>query len=631
MKIYPIFLLFLFFTVYCFAQDSLGYKVSRVNAINIDGVEVLAVDTGLEDYELYDPIMPDRTSYAYNLGNLGLPTQSLLFNPITATGFSMGYHQFDAYLFSENNLRYYNSYYPYTEIKYVLGGDAEQIIEARHTQNVRPNWNFGVHYRRITSPGYYLRQKSGHHNFALTQKYSTRDKRYEIWGSLGLNSAKAEQNGGAAIDSFFGNPSYVTRNLVPVQLNSALSQRNNKFVSFKQYLNFGDKQKVQINDSTSYEVIEPKFKLFHQFKYDTRFYAFKDFDSLPFIPFYANGDLDSLYSIDSTRQRNINNEVGFVFLNRKDSSVVNTFHLSLSHDYHTINQNYWSTLFYTGVTRKYFVSNVGLNFRFGNKEAQQRKFKYGIDGYYCFAGYNQGDYKALGSLAFEISPQMGEVSLDLSQQQRSPDFIANNFISSYFEWNNDFSSTQSTQYEVQYVNDEYKARLRYKGTILSNYIYWDNTYQPKQELSNISINQISLQKDFEFGVFGLNNFVIYQQVNSTVINIPEFVFRHSVYAHGFLFKKAMRFRTGVNVYYNTDFFVNEYMPVTGQFAVQNTSMLIQEPRLDVFVNLRIKRVRVFVLYQNLTQGLVHNGFYAFPDYPFPDAKIKLGLNWKFFD
>ncbi|MDE5743537.1 MAG: putative porin, partial [Bacteroidales bacterium] len=50
-----------------------------------------------------------------------------------------------------------------------------------------------------------------------------------------------------------------------------------------------------------------------------------------------------------------------------------------------------------------------------------------------------------------------------------------------------------------------------------------------------------------------------------------------------------------------------------------------------YVNIRIKRMNVFLKVQNVAQGLFPYNYIDTPHYPLHDRCFRFGLAWRFFD
>ena len=73
------------------------------------------------------------------------------------------------------------------------------------------------------------------------------------------------------------------------------------------------------------------------------------------------------------------------------------------------------------------------------------------------------------------------------------------------------------------------------------------------------------------------------------------------------------------------------MPATGQFHLQNTTLVGNYPLMNVYLNLHLKQFRFFVMYYNLSQTFMSPTYYAVPHYPLNPGMIKCGLSWNFYD
>lgn len=98
-----------------------------------------------------------------------------------------------------------------------------------------------------------------------------------------------------------------------------------------------------------------------------------------------------------------------------------------------------------------------------------------------------------------------------------------------------------------------------------------------------------------------------------------------------LFKKALYFQVGLACTYHTNWKPLAYCPAYALFYKQNQYTVGNYPYMDFFLNLGIKRARIFFKYENLGSLLLENKYLMTPYYPLPDAGFKLGVSWMFFD
>ena len=94
----------------------------------------------------------------------------------------------------------------------------EQMVQAQHTQNIKPNFNAGFDYRLINAPGFFVNQNNNHNNVRLFANYQGKRKRYNSFLVLLNNTIRASENGGIVNDSFLLSPNYKDRFGIDVNL-----------------------------------------------------------------------------------------------------------------------------------------------------------------------------------------------------------------------------------------------------------------------------------------------------------------------------------------------------------------------------------------------------------------------------
>ena len=145
---------------------TLYYKYYNTN-------ELSKLDTSINDFFIHYPI----PYTAYNLGNLGNASKSYLFNPITKAGWDAGFHSYDTYFYTLAQTPFYETTRPYTEFAYLLGGKGEQLVEIKHTQNNKQQFNFSFDYRFSNAPGSLKNQSANLNNMRITAHFQSKRKR----------------------------------------------------------------------------------------------------------------------------------------------------------------------------------------------------------------------------------------------------------------------------------------------------------------------------------------------------------------------------------------------------------------------------------------------------------------------
>ena len=139
-------------------KDSLQHRKDDTMSITfrfLDSSRLQKIDSEVYNFYLRYPLHPTYVDF----GNIGTASHDLIFNPFMKPGWDGGWHAYDPYVFTVEGSRFYNTTKPYSELGYLLGINAEQMIDLVHTQNITRNWNAFFEYRLINSPGTYRKSE----------------------------------------------------------------------------------------------------------------------------------------------------------------------------------------------------------------------------------------------------------------------------------------------------------------------------------------------------------------------------------------------------------------------------------------------------------------------------------------
>ena len=75
--------------------------------------------------------------------------------------------------------------------------------------------------------------------------------------------------------------------------------------------------------------------------------------------------------------------------------------------------------------------------------------------------------------------------------------------------------------------------------------------KPTQYTESIQYLRLKIQKEFRLGKFALDNTIMYQNVtsNDNVLNVPSLITRNTLYYSDEVFKKSLKFQTGITLNY----------------------------------------------------------------------------------
>lgn len=571
-----------------------------------------------------------------DLGNLGSPALNLLFTPEYRVGPTLGYHVFDIYRFDIDSLNYYNTNRPYSSFGFQLGAKREQVAHIFHTQNISPNWNFAVEYRKINSPGAYKIQRTSHDNGNVSTQYNSKNLRYRLYAGIVYNKEQQDENGGIANDSFLTNETYNNRETIPVRFqndaygnvgavrrSSVTNMLRDFSVMVDHAYTWGSTDTLYNEDSTqlTYKLI-PRFSISHRLQINSEKHVFKDMapDSLRYLQFFNTGFVAG----DS------------VAATQKWSYYDNRFMLN-----GFIGPAEKQLLFSAGVGSRidrfaiaYAIGDYSDNYVNNYLAAELKKealeagqWFYQANAKLFFTGPSSGDFNVSGFAGRQLKNNWGNISAGFSQRLNSAPFNYTTHRNRY--------DTVLTSFDKESVSMVYGAiqidRLKLGGGVrnylVNNYIYINETINPGQFAATFNITQVWARKVFTFGKFVLDNELTYQQLTANApVNVPQVMGRHQLSIETNLFKKALQIATGVEVRYHTAYEPAGYSPYYNRFYYQDTYSLSNIPEGAVFFNFRIKRFRAFFMGDQVQQIFADNVI-NFPGYPAQKFNIRFGFNW----
>ena len=100
--------------------------------------------------------------------------------------------------------------------------------------------------------------------------------------------------------------------------------------------------------------------------------------------------------------------------------------------------------------------------------------------------------------------------------------------------------------------------------------------------------------------------------NHNIINTPKHNNYSKLYYSGNWFKNTIPVQFGVNMYFRSEYNGNAYDPSLQSYFVQNSFILQQYLRYNLFFNMQVKNFRVFLKMTHFNQFDRFNGYFATP-------------------
>ena len=123
--------------------------------------------------------------------------------------------------------------------------------------------------------------------------------------------------------------------------------------------------------------------------------------------------------------------------------------------------------------------------------------------------------------------------------------------------------------------------------------------------------------------------------NPDILDLPLVSVRSTGYfEHLFRFKSTdgkLNTQLGIDLTYHTLYHSYSYMPATGRFYRQDQVRTGNYPFIDVFINLKLRRARIFIMYDHVNSGFMGYDYSMIPSYPMNFRMIRFGIAWTFYN
>ncbi len=587
-----------------------------------------ALDTSMNREEIHNP-MYKKWGVFQDLGNVGTPGQSLIFNGNRSMDFSLCFNPFDTYFKKAEDTKYYNTKIAYSDFTYTQGYNELQQLYARHSQNINPRWNFGVDYYGVTSLGHYLRQRTNTYHTQLFNSFKNKKGTYDALLSLNFNYGVVDESGGIRSDSAFEYLSGANKT-AEVKLQNSETRFKNNNVYLKQYFHFGKTKQVIQKEDTSY-TFHSGGHISHTFKAENMSYIFNSIKDTnqKLLPNYLydtsfvtlNGS-KVWYRFDSLYYGQIFNKIAYTLyndtLNAKEKRYLE---IGISHKYISVSQhekvNTYNNILLEGNIEREKLDNNSISLK-------------AYVGYFA-TGYNQNDVKLSGDINYRTS--LFDVSVGLFNHLFRPDFITTQFRSVSFKWDNDFLKTNISNWHIgintrKFNNNFY---INYNSYALANWVYFNTKMQAEQSQDILLMQQLEVKKLFKIWKLYFDNRVVYQKLNKDIIRLPELSAMLRYYFESSLFKNKITLQVGTDIFYNTAYYGNAYNPAIRNFFIQNEVKIGNYPMINVFANIKLRKAVIFFVYEHLNQDWIKTGFYYTANNPLPLAGLRSGVRWRIFE
>jgi hypothetical protein len=580
------------------------------------------IDTLIRNFHRYNYVQ--RYLYTYqDLGNIGTAIQPLFYQPPSVSGYRSGSHQYDLYWDTEP-VRYYDTKSPYTNMKVILGGLGRSITRATFSRNINPRWNFGFTFRglfidkNIQRKGKSDRLTRGNYYDGYTA-YQSKDSTYRIFFNARRSFHRVEEFGG--VQQVLGEEdSYKNYFLDNAQPNLTSAESNDLRINYHLFHQYRLGKALQ---------------LYHQADRYRQKNSYLDVPGFNPTDFYDAEIIEGDSTHDVVKFKVLRNEMGI------KGSLGKLFY----NGYYAIRHyNVWYNQLDPDTTSH--ITNDSLSFPVKGNE-------------YYIGGRMSLHLDSIGTVSAALEAQAfdnyrfhaGIVSrwfdATVTQMRYSPGFFEQAYRGAHDEWNNNFANTLSTQFKgaLHYRSSSFNISPGVTFTNLDKYIFYkkvsdvDTVQQvlPVQSTGQQTIfsPQVSVSFTF-FRHIIFSGQAIYSKLlknDDDAISLPDLIVNGQLAYANIFYNGNFDFHGGVDINWRSPYFAQGYDPAIQKFYIQKEFKNPAAPIIDIFINAKVKRGRVFFKYHNLLQmkAITDTGYMPTPYYPGQPNTFEFGFDWSFYD
>lgn len=662
-----------------------------------DSMQYKRIITWKEDRHFHDVnLQKFDTTYNYNfneypyygedinttwLGVSGSPEQTYNYFKRADTDNAIFYTALQRYSYSPETLPNYNTKTPYTELAYwgTLFANKEKEesnIKVLTTQNILPELNLTLEFRRYGGNGILKREDTNNRNVVIAGNYM--GKRYLMHTGFIYNKVARSENGGV-VDNFWIRDTTVDAREIDVYLKDASSttKKNTVFLDQSYRIPFtfienlkGRKERKQqealrasiMENGDSLAIAELLQKeaeeleekeaaadtvnnnittaiIGHSSEYSVFRRIYQDNidknDEFGRKFFNDRFYLNPTRSADSLRVMKFENRFFIRLQPWKSDGIVSKLDVGIGDKL----ANYFSFK-----TSDYIQgsSNTLLNSTYlyaGAKGQYKKYFTWDAKGEYTFLGYEMNDFGVHANLGFSAYPFRRDKNSPLTLKAhfettlKEPDYYEQHVCTNHYRWDNDFGKISSTKIGATLEIPRWDLNASFDYALLSNNIYYDTLGIVRQNPEPMSVMTASLQKNFKLWKFHLDHQALFQiSSNKDVLPLPMLALNLRYYLQFDVVKKVMQMQIGANAAFTTKWYAPAFNPVLGVFHNQNVEEYGNCPYIDAFVNIQWKRACIFVKVVNVNMGWPNKSadYFSAAGYIAPQRAIKFGIFWPFY-
>ncbi len=600
-------------------------------------------------YNYAQQSVPANISPAYaTTGNLGGPGENMIFFERPAISDFFFKDAVSHWLPSLAKERFYNTPIPMTLLAYNNSGgrdNSQDWLKADFSGNINKRAQVGAMFDYLYNKGAYDAQAVKSLSWGLSGSYM--GERYEMQAFYNHWNLLGKENGGITNDLYITDPAELQggqTSIQPKSIPTNLTDAFNRTVGGQLYMTntykLGFTKEVEIDDTTTVEEFVPVSSINWTLNYEDGRHMFRDNAKVD-NDFWEHTYLDMDTTNDRTSYWSLSNTVGLSLLEEFNKFAKFGLSAFATHQIRKFTQT-------TDTIDRVLDLPEGITPYPGDKIPHKESenllwvggqltkqhgslLTYEATARFGLLGSAIGDVSIEGNVGTRFKLLGDTVSLrgyGYFKNEEAP-YLLKKYVSNHFIWDNDFGKIRRVRLGGELIIPHTRTRVNVGVENLQNYIYFDSLCMPVQAGSNVQVFSVNLRQNFKFGPLHWDNNITYQtSSNQAVIPLPKFAVYTNLYLQ-FKVAKVLDVQLGVDCDYYTKYKAVSYQPATMAFYNQDKIECGDYPFMNAYVNMKLSRVRFYVLMSHVNQGMTGTNYFSMPHYPLNPRKFQIGLSIDF--
>lgn len=595
--------------------------------------------------------VPSAISPAYaTTGNLGAEGINMIWTerPVRSDFFFRD--AIEPWIPTVGTMRFYNTRQPMTLLSYNTAGgrdNAQDRLAAIFSGNINKKAQIGALLDYIYSKGCYANQAAKNLTWGVSGSYM--GDRYEMQAFFNHYNSVNKENGGITDPLYITDPGLVQGGVtsvdtktIPTRLNDAHTRMSGDqlFLNNRYKIGYWHEDRNE-NDSVIDRTYIPVTSIIHTLKFTSGKHSFRNEATFESNDFFANTYLDPDKTIDRTTYWSLENTLGLSLLEGFNKYAKFGLAAFVTYQIDRFEQTA-DTIDRVEMAERLTPWPEGIG-DIAPKATEHKAYagaqltkqrgsilRYAATARFGIVGPVAGDIDLDGRLSTNIPLPFDTVSIAANARfsNEATPYLMKHYLSNHFIWQNDFGKERRVSFGGTINVPRTGSRLSVNVENVQNHVYFAPDYMPVQHGGSVQILSVGLRQNVHVGPFHWDNNITYQTTSDeSVIPLPALAVYSNLY---FKFRIATLFvQLGVDCDYYTRYHAPRYQPATASFANQSDIKLGNYPFMNVYANLKLSKVRFYVMMSHVNQGLFNKEYFSLPDYPLNPRRFQLGLSIDF--